>query len=175
VSRPALAIRRASRDDAAALAEFAARAFRDAYGPVNDPADVALHVARNFGAERQAVELDAAGARCVLALEDGAIVGYALLCVGAGHPAIAAPAPCEVRRFYVAGARHGRGVAPALMAAAIGEARAAGARTLWLTTWEHSARARGFYAKSGFADVGATTFLLGASPQTDRLLVLRLD
>jgi GNAT superfamily N-acetyltransferase len=175
VSPPPLEIRRATAGDAPPLAEFAARAFVDAYGPANAPADVALHLARTYGIERQADELAAKDIRCLLALEAGAIVGYACLCEGSRHPAIEAPAPCEVRRFYVDGARHGRGVAAALMDAAVAAARAAGARTLWLTTWERSARARGFYAKHGFADVGATTFMLGASPQTDRLLVRRLD
>jgi GNAT superfamily N-acetyltransferase len=168
------AIRRATAGDAAALAAFAARAFVDAYGLRNDPADVAQHVARTYSTERQSEELATAGVHCLLALEDAAIVGYALLGEGSGHEAVPARSPCEIRRFYVDGSRHGQGVASALMEAAAGEARAAGCCTLWLTTWEHSLRARGFYAKSGFVDVGATTFLLGSSLQTDRLLVRRL-
>jgi GNAT superfamily N-acetyltransferase len=174
VSAPPLEIRRATAADVPALAEFATRTFLDAYGPANDPGDVALHVERTYGAERLAEEI-AAGIRCLLALEAGAIVGYASLCADCGHPGVAAPSPCELRKFYVDRARHGRGVAAALMDAAVAEARAAGARTLWLTTWEHSQRARGFYAKCGFVDVGTATFLLGASPQTDRLLVRRID
>ena len=174
MSGAAVEIRLATAADTPALAEFATRAFLDAYGPANDPDDVALHVERTYGAERQAAEL-AAGIRCLLAVEGGAIVGYASLCEGAAHPGVEATAPCELRRFYVDRSRHGRGVAAALMDAAVTAARAAGARSLWLTTWEHSRRARGFYAKSGFVDVGATTFMLGASLQTDRLLVRALD
>jgi diamine N-acetyltransferase len=173
MSRPE--IRRATAGDASALAAFATRAFIDAYGPANDPRDVELHVARTFGVERQAAELAAAGVRCLLALEDTTLVGYAILSAGSRHAAVAAQAPCEIRRFYVDGSRHGGGVATALMDAAVAEAHATGCSTLWLTTWEHSLRARAFYAKSGFVDVGATTFMLGASLQTDRLLVRRID
>jgi GNAT superfamily N-acetyltransferase len=165
-------VRAATAADAAALAEFAARAFADAYGPSNDPADTALHVARTYGERQQAAEI--ATAHCLLAVDDGAIVGYALVCVGSAHADIATPAPSEVRRFYVDQNYHGQGVASALMEAAASHSRAAGAEALWLTVWEESPRARAFYAKAGFRDVGSTSFLLGGSAQTDRLLVRRL-
>jgi ribosomal protein S18 acetylase RimI-like enzyme len=175
VSAPRLEIRRARAGDAAALAAFAERSFRESYGPLNEAADVEQHVARHYGAERQAADIATPGISCLLALEDGVLVGFAVLAAGSTHAKVAAAQPCEIRRFYVDGNRHGRGVAPALMAAAAGEARAAGCTALWLTTWEHSARARAFYAKQGFEDVGTTTFLLGSSLQTDRLLVRPLE
>lgn len=171
MSSARLAVRRAVADDAAPLAAFAERCFREAYGPLNDPADVELHVARHYGAERQAADLAAPGLCCLLAIEDGTLVGFAVLAEGSAHAAVAVPQPCEIRRFYVDGSRHGRGVATVLMAAAVDEARAAGCGALWLTTWEHSHRARAFYAREGFEDVGTTSFLLGSTRQTDRLLV----
>jgi ribosomal protein S18 acetylase RimI-like enzyme len=66
---------------------------------------------------------------------------------------------------------HGRGVAQALMARVVAEAVAAGANTLWLGVWEHNHRARAFYGKCGFADVGEHVFLFGTDPQTDRVMV----
>ena len=54
-------------------------------------------------------------------------------------------------------------------------ARAGGGRTLWLTAWERNPRAQAFYAKAGFRDVGTDTFVLGHSPQVDRVLVRALD
>jgi GNAT superfamily N-acetyltransferase len=168
-------VRRAGAGDAAALAAFGERSFREAYGPLNQAADVEEHVARHHGAEHLAAELARPGVCCLLALEDGVLVGYALLAVGSGHPQVAVPGPCEIVRFYVDGSRHGRGVAQALMAAAVGEARAAGCDALWLTTWERSLRARAFYARQGFQDIGTTSFRLGSSLQTDRLLLRRLE
>jgi GNAT superfamily N-acetyltransferase len=174
VSAPVVEIRRAIAADAAALAAFAERAFVDAYGPLNDPADVDLHVARTYGPALQAREIADADACYLLALDAEAITGYAYLHANAPPPVITAVAPWEVRRFYVDRAWHGRGVATALMQAALAMAEAGGARTVWLTTWEHSARARAFYAKCGFADAGAAPFRLGAAQQTDRLLVRRV-
>jgi ribosomal protein S18 acetylase RimI-like enzyme len=171
----AVAIRRALLADAPALAEFGERCFRESYAAVNEPADIELHVARTYGLELQQRELADPAANCLLAIASEAIVGYALLGPGPAHPAVAGARPCEVRRFYVETTLHGRGVAPQLMLAATADARRGGAGTLWLTAWEHNPRALGFYAKMGFADVGAATFYLGANRQTDRVLALRLE
>lgn len=169
------AIRRATASDAAAIAEFGARVFKDWFGPDNDPADVELHVASTFDERLQRAELAASDASYLLALAAGAIVGYALLRQGSPNPCIDSPAPCAIVRFYVDRPWHGRGLAMALMDAAAANARAGGARSLWLTTWEQNPRARRFYVKAGFADVGTATFLLGRSPQIDRVLSRVLD
>jgi ribosomal protein S18 acetylase RimI-like enzyme len=54
-------------------------------------------------------------------------------------------------------------------------ARARGARTLWLGVWERNERAKSFYRKCGFRDVGSQPFVLGTDVQTDRVMVLPLD
>jgi ribosomal protein S18 acetylase RimI-like enzyme len=64
-------------------------------------------------------------------------------------------------------AHHGRGVAQALMASVVGEARALGATALWLGVWERNARAIAFYRKCGFERRGEHPFLLGRDLQTD--------
>ena len=62
----------------------------------------------------------------------------------------------------------------ALMERVKAEARARGAKTLWLGVWERNDRARAFYAKCGFADAGEHIFLFGTDPQTDRVMTLPL-
>ena len=167
-------IRHATQADAAPLAEFARRCFSDTYATVNDPIDMERHIARTFGADIQAREIaDPAGA-CLLAIVAGKIAGYTIIRIGAAHSSVVGARPCEVRRFYVDHAWHGRGLAPALMARARAEASERGAATLWLTAWEQNPRALGFYAKMGFRDVGVATFMLGGSAQTDRVLALGL-
>ena len=44
------------------------------------------------------------------------------------------------------------------------EGRARGHDVLWLGVWEHNARARAFYARWGFVEVGEMRFLLGLQP-----------
>jgi len=51
-----ITIRHGTPADAARLAEFAARTFRDAFAAENKPEDMALHLAKSFGAAQQTAE-----------------------------------------------------------------------------------------------------------------------
>ena len=167
-------VRPATIADAPSLSRLAAETFRETFGRENSPEDMASYIASAFTTERQASEIrDSSGA--VLLAEhggpDGAeLAGYAHLTAGPAPAAVRGPAPLELKRLYVARAWHGRGVAQALMDAALDTARARGAETLWLGVWERNARAAAFYAKYGFQRVGEHTFMLGADAQTDWLL-----
>jgi RimJ/RimL family protein N-acetyltransferase len=167
---PAVTLRIALPADATALAAFAARAFTEAYGPANDPADVALHIAETYTPALQARELSDPACCCWLALAGSAIAGYLLLRQGPAPACVTGPAPREIARYYVGAHWHGRGVAQALLAAAARTAWQQGARTLWLTAWEQSAQSQRYYAKAGFVPVGTATFVLGRARQTDRVL-----
>ena len=78
--------------------------------------------------------------------------------------------PCELVRLYVSAEWLGRGVGEALIHASISEVRQEGYRTLWLGVWEHNHRARAFYRKWNFREVGEHIFQLGDDPQTDILM-----
>jgi ribosomal protein S18 acetylase RimI-like enzyme len=160
--------------DAAALAELAAVTFRDAFGAENDPADLALHLARSYGVAQQAAELAHPAITTLVASIDGALTGYAQLRLSRSPACITAARPLELWRFYVARAWHGRGVAQELMAGAVAAARGRGAASLWLGVWERNPRAQAFYKKCGFVDVGSQTFFVGTDEQTDRVMELIL-
>jgi ribosomal protein S18 acetylase RimI-like enzyme len=166
-------IRRATVDDAPALSRLGAATFQETFERENTPEDMSRYLEEAFSPERQAAEIaDAAGT--VLIAEDDEdrhpeLVGYAHLISGPAPDAVHGAAPLELKRIYVARAWHGRGVAQALMSAALDAARARGAQTLWLGVWERNPRAVAFYAKYGFARVGEHTFVLGADLQTDWL------
>ena len=156
------------------MAELAAATFRDAFGADNDPADLALHLARSYGVAQQAAELAHPAITTLVASVDGELTGYAQLRVGRPPACVRAARPLELWRFYVARPWHGRGVAQDLMAATIAAARGRGAASLWLGVWERNPRAQAFYKKSGFVDVGSQTFLVGTDEQTDRVMELTL-
>ena len=163
-------IRHATPAEAPALAELAARTFRDTFGADNRPEDLAQHLATAYGPEQQAREIADPGITTLVAEQDGTLVAFTQLRRGAPPAAVRGPAPVEIWRFYLAAAWHGRGLAQQLMAAAIEAAEAAGARTLWLGVWERNPRAIAFYRKAGFVDVGSQLFVVGTDPQTDRLM-----
>jgi ribosomal protein S18 acetylase RimI-like enzyme len=78
--------------------------------------------------------------------------------------------PIELVRLYVSRDSLGSGLGAALMQACIGEARRRGHQTLWLGVWEHNTRARAFYRRWNFREVGTHVFQLGDDPQTDILM-----
>ena len=62
------------------------------------------------------------------------------------------------------------GVGAVLMQACLKAVREAGGGTAWLGVWEHNGRARAFYSKWGFREVGTHAFCLGTDIQTDVLM-----
>jgi diamine N-acetyltransferase len=162
--------------DAGALAELAARTFRETYAADNRPEDMAVHVAQAFTPSQQETELANPDISTLLAEADGQLAGYAQL--RSGVPPACVPggdASVELWRFYVARDWHGRGIAQALMNTVIANAQRRGRWALWLGVWERNARARAFYSKSGFVDIGSQVFMLGRDAQTDRILTRRLS
>jgi ribosomal protein S18 acetylase RimI-like enzyme len=165
-----VSIRHATMQDAALLAELAARTFAEAFGADNRPEDLALHLARLYGVAQQSAELADAAVTTLLASADAQVAGYAQLRAGPPPDCVAGPEPLELWRFYVDRPWHGRGVAQELMRAVLDAAQKRGARTLWLGVWERNARAQAFYRKYGFVDVGSHLFVVGTDPQKDRIL-----
>lgn len=166
----AAVIRRAEPSDAAALAEFCARTFRETYEAFNTEADMALHLRTHFSEEIQRREIGDGEAAMLIAEQDRGFAAYAKLRRGEAPACVHAARPVEVQRFYVDGPWQGTGLAYRLMDAARRSAVAMGADALWLGVWERNPRAIAFYKKCGFGDMGAWTFTLGNDVQNDRIL-----
>ena len=166
-----LTIRRGVPADARRLADLAASTFRETFAVENRPEDMALYVSVAYGISQQEAELADPEITTLLAEIDGELAGYAQLRATAVPDCVMGVTPLELWRFYVAAPWHGRGVAHALMKSVELEARAKEAHTLWLGVWERNERAKSFYRKCGFADVGSQVFVLGTDAQTDRIMV----
>lgn len=164
-------IRKGTAGDAAALAELAARTFLDTYAAYNTPENLAQHLASSFGVPQQAKELADPDLSTLVVEIDGLLGAYAQLRSGETPGCVTGRAPLELWRFYVDKGWHGRGIAQQLMDAVFLEAGRRGAGAVWLGVWEENSRARAFYAKCGFADVGTHIFMVGDDAQTDRVLV----
>ena len=165
-------VRDATIDDAARLAAFGARTFAATYEHANDPAETAAHLARTFGDEKQRAEIEDPSRHMLVVDVDGALGAYALLHHGALCPVEWTSGPqVELERIYVDGVWQGRGLADALMDAILEKAAGAGAESIWLSVWEENPRAIRFYERRGFREIGATVFVYGNEPQTDKVLV----
>jgi GNAT superfamily N-acetyltransferase len=164
------AIRLATSSDAVLLAELAASTFRETFAPHNQSHDMALHEAEAYGPRQQGRELADPSIVTLLVEVAGKPAGYAQLRCGAAPACVGGEAPIELWRFYIAGDHHGQGIAQALMRRVETEAERLGARTLWLGVWEHNERAKAFYRRCHFADVGSHVFKIGTDAQTDRIM-----
>jgi GNAT superfamily N-acetyltransferase len=165
-----IAVRAAVPGDAAELAAFAARRFRETYLPACAAADVHAYADAAFTPARQAEELADPAGTTLWAEVDGRAAGYAQLRVGAAPPGVPGARPVEVARFYVDAPWHGRGVAAALLDAALRAAAERGGDVAWLAVWERNERAIRFYERRGFRRVGSATFTMGADEQRDHLM-----
>jgi ribosomal protein S18 acetylase RimI-like enzyme len=174
VAQRLTSVRRAQPADAAALASFAARTFRETFEADNAPENMALYLEANYGSERQAAEIRDAGVVTLLAEDGRRLAGYSQLREGPAPDCVPGAAPIEIRRFYVDRDWQGKGVAQSLMMASMETAMERGARTVWLAVWERNLRAQAFYRKCGFEDCGAQDFMLGRERQTDRVMVRAL-
>ncbi len=118
------------------------------------------------GADSQVFYAGAAGTEAPL--------GYAVLTTAEFPAAVLRPGDWELRRIYTLAAAHGAGLGPALLDAALIEARARGHHRLLLGVHPDNRRARRFYERNGFTVVGERTFAVGTQRFTDPIYALDL-
>jgi len=172
----AFSIRRATVDDAAELHDVAARTFALACPPGTKQSDVDAFVSAHLSKERFADYLTDPGRTLLLAEDDGAPVGYAMLVRGPitdpdVRQVVDAATSVELSKFYVLGDRHGSGVAAALMVATLEAAAQTGAASCWLGVNQKNVRAARFYEKNGFAIVGTKRFKVGEQWHDDHFRI----
>jgi len=160
-------VRSAGLQDGRLLASLGERSFREAWGAFNDPADMDEYCAAHFSVPGTVDDLGRASVRFLVAEAGNEPVGYLRTEVGAAPACVRGTAPAELSRVYVLRRWHGRGVAHALMSAALASLAAAGRDVAWLAVWQRADRAQAFYCKWGFEAVGTTTFRLGRDLQDD--------
>jgi GNAT superfamily N-acetyltransferase len=167
-------IRPAVRADAAILAELGARTFRDAFAADNSIANMEAFLGAHYRPELQLAELEDPRNLYLLAEVSGVPAGFALLSDKPCEQGVSGARPLSLARLYVDRPFLGAKVGAALMRRCLEEARARGHDVLWLGVWEHNDRARAFYARWGFAEVGEMIFPVGSDPQRDLVLALTL-
>jgi len=157
-------LRRASPEDAPAVALVAAASFLTTFAGILDGADIVAHVAKNSSAERFAAWTNDPASVVTLAEHpDGAApVGYTLLTTP-DLPLTIDADDIELRRIYTLPAAYGSGLGQALMARAVDDARAMGRTRLLLGVYGGNDRARRFYERQGFAIAGRRQYRVGAT------------
>lgn len=163
-------IRRAHIADTELLADLGAQTFALTFAKDNTPEDMAYYLATNFNQEKMTAELADVHSIFFIAEVGQAAAGYAKLKKGDLPSCITNARTIELERLYILPEYFGRGVGEALMRACLHEAKQQDYESVWLGVWEHNDRARAFYRKLGFRDVGEKVFQLGKDLQTDKVM-----
>lgn len=152
------------------LRPVARRIFTDTFSALYDAGAFSLFCDQVYGSSgSMARDFDAPDVLWQVAVADGAPIGYAKV-TSLRAPTADAPADSlELQQIYVLADWHGRGVAEALMTWALAAAVEAGAPAIYLTVFDHNARAKRFYTRHGFEEVGRCTFTLGDRVDDDRV------
>jgi GNAT superfamily N-acetyltransferase len=167
----ALTIRPATLLDVTQLVELATSTFRDTYRLLDDPDDIEAYVTETFTPESFAAIVQDPSSVLLVALDgEGQYVGYAHIAHTTPPPCVTGPAPVELARLYLSQNIIGKGYGAALMQAVHAVARRAGCLTVWLGVYVRNERARNFYARWGFVDVGTKDFLFGGQMYADPIM-----
>ena len=169
---PEIIIRQAVVEDATILTDLAYKTFWDAFAhhPKNAPDDLNHYMRQAFSIEQLTAELADPKNLFLIAEIDGELAGYSKIVFDYIEPGVTAERPVELSRLYSHQKFLGQGIGRTLMDACIERARDAGCDVMWLGVWEYNPRAKAFYQKNGFREVGKHVFQLGSDPQTDVLM-----
>ena len=160
-------------DDGPALSAMGRRSFSETFGPLYAPQDLASFLDTTFGANGLPSQLGDPEYRVHVATAGDAIVGFAKL----GPVLFPGDWPVdaiELHQLYVLATQHGAGVGPALMDWAISTARGLDRTALILSVYVDNHRARAFYTRYGFVDVGRYDFAVGTHIDEDRIMRMTL-
>ena len=159
-------------DDAAALSRFARDTFVDTFGHLYPSADLEAFLLDRYTEATFRAQLLDPSRWIRLAFDGDELVGYAM--VGP----ISLPVEgtgLELSRLYVGERVRGGGVAARLMDEVIDFARSRAAPALYLSVYEDNERARRFYRRYGFEEVGEHAFMVGRVRDRDLICRLELD
>jgi ribosomal protein S18 acetylase RimI-like enzyme len=155
------------------MASLGRRTFTETFGHLYRPEDLAAFLTCH-NPEAWAAEIADPAFSIRLAEADGEPAAY----VKVGPPSLpfhpGRRRAVELRQLYVLKPWQGAGIAPGLMDWALAEACARGAEDIYLSVYIDNHRARRFYARYGFVEVGKYPFRVGNHIDDDRIMKLAL-
>lgn len=163
-----IAYRDAVPEDAAGLAALFTESFMGTFGHLYRPADVEEFLAGNTEEKWRGFLADTDYAIRVVE-SDGDLLGFVEL-APQKLPYDSTQPVIELRRLYMLKQAHGTGAAHELMRWALDEAVRRGAKEIILSVYIDNHRARRFYGRYGFEEVGRFDFMVGSHADEDLIL-----
>jgi diamine N-acetyltransferase len=155
------------------LALVARRIFTETFGTLYRQEDLKAYLEEAYGQNGLVGVLDDPDYSVRLACVDQAIVGYATIGPVA-FPGAWPTTAIELHNLYILGPWQGEGIAPVLMDWSLAQARGRGATEMVLSVYVDNHRARRFYERYGFVEIGKYAFMVGSHEDDDRIMRLML-
>ena len=152
------------------MIELASSTFRDTYRATDAASEIADYVATHFTRHAFAGILADTSTTLLVAQSGERLVGYLQIKASRPPPCVTGPAPLELSRLYLRVDTIGTGLGADFMRALHDEARRRTSRTLWLVVYSGNDKARAFYRRWGFADVGFKDFQFGGKVYSDPVM-----
>ena len=167
-------LRKATIQDAEALAEIGARTFYDTYVNQMPEEDLLQSIEDIFSPAKQTAELKDPQSHFIVVEINSELIGYVKLSGMEEHAYLQNPVRAiHLSRLYLLKNWIGYGIGKALMQACIDHARKQAYHAIKLEVWEHNHKAMAFYKKWGYEQTGVVSVQIGNERQSD--LVMRLN
>jgi diamine N-acetyltransferase len=169
-------LRRLTLKDVPALSVIAKKTFYDSFTGTCTAADMNHFLELYYSENALAEEIVDDEMQYYCAELGGEIAGYILYKENnPGFEEMQHKKCIELKRLYVLGSYHGKGIAQKMMDAFLEYANGNNFDIAFLGVWEYNCRAQYFYTKYGFKPTAHRhNFPIGNTPQTDVYLIKRL-
>jgi diamine N-acetyltransferase len=168
---PIPTVRRATVDDATALANIAAATFVETFGDLYPPEDLQEFLAKTYAVEKCRNQLaDAATAVWFATVNGGELAGFVL--VGRCKLPVEnlEPTAGEIQQLYVYSKHHNLRIGSHLMDAALDWLATQGRTPLYVGVWSENLGAQRLYGRYGFKKYGEYGFTVGKTVDHEFIL-----
>jgi diamine N-acetyltransferase len=169
-------MRRLTLKDVPALSIIAKKTFYDSFSGTCTAADMNHFLELYYNESTLAIEMEDSEMHYYFAEIDGEVAGYILYKENnLGFEEMKNKKTIELKRLYVLGNFHGKGIAQKMMDSFLEYSTLNNFEIAFLGVWEYNCRAQYFYAKYGFKPTTYRhDFPIGNTPQTDMYLLKEL-
>ena len=170
-----ITVKQARREDVALLSTIAQLTFPLANPLNSSKTEISKYIAENFSesAFQKLIGSDKVFVAC--AKSGNALVGFIVVKYRSRCPNKAElENSAQLQRLYVLPQYHGTNSSKLLVSEALKKCSEKGIDAIWLSVYSGNSRAKKFYSKFGFQEIGTTHFKMGNEKHLDNIMVANI-
>ena len=168
-----LCLKKCSLSDASTLQQISKETFFQTFAPYNSSEIMSAFLSSAYSLEKLSKELKNENSSFFFLYYENQLAGYLKINQAPSQTDINDSDSLEIERFYVLKPFQDKGLGTFLMNKSIAIAKKLKKSYVWLGVWERNEKAKAFYKKHGFYQIGAHSFFVGPDEQTD--FIMRKD